>query len=727
MLQLSVASRIHYLSMAGCEPLKRFSEQLSRVLGLDSVSQTGLRTLRSWSYILEIIHKYLHGQAMLCTGSLFEGSEIKGSDVDHMRIMHGITAVKGIKELDVHSGYVFLLETFDVRPGYTKLVLMKKDQVSDVPEEMKETIRKSVEESLSQAENNESYLSSEKYRCFYLSLMKDTDKYSSLGTTHPDIYGHGPCATTLYNNDIESDIAFAIKCVNWPLDAEEWIERKREKSWPSEEMVEAIRTMPCFILPVGDPESTTKHLEWRFAFVPAERELIWSFNDSQIQCYILLKCLKKKYLNHIVRDELSTFCLKTIVFWISEEEGLSTFTPPKLVDCIRRCLIRLQESISSRFLPHYFLRKRNLLFAKFEDEERKKITMCKISEIIESLIPFIMECNVEGLSSVEKYFRLWPLSGKDLLSFMDTNQKLVPDNPSFFSEIVTVQKLFCSRDTKMPIVHLPTSLQALLDTIKALDELPTDIDRYLIESTKSFLGVRAGMTILADICASTNESMKAVLISYANMFFKDGVITDELCGHLYIATFLFISGHIEEANTSLSETFSRKRVVFYAANTGKSSCISTMTGNEMESIEHYFKITKSSFSSDMIFTSTDVSCVPPGLQYECALLGNNMNWNFCLIHPVVYAQYLHFEITHALKNSTELEEALTHLSNAVMNVKGYFEEHRALNLLGVCYSKSGRLRNAIECFVRSLEKTPTTGNAASYHLCVIIYSLLANN
>ncbi|KAK3597219.1 hypothetical protein CHS0354_004971 [Potamilus streckersoni] len=726
-----IAYRLPRFRMAESDAQRRFSEQLCRVLKMDGVSQSRLKTLRSWIYINEVILKHLHNQRILFSGSAFEGSETEGSDVDQMWIMPGITAVKGQKEIDIRSGYVFLLETTDVRPGYTKLVLMKKSSANAVPEETKEATRKAVEESLFQAKNTEWYFSSEQYTDFHLRMMKETDKFSSLGTTKPSFYGHGPCATTSYSNTTslgicatESDIALGIECINWPLQAEEWFERKRKKSWPGDKLVEAIRMMPCYILPVGDSKSKTEHLEWRFAFVPAERELVWSFNDCQIQCYSILKFLKRKYLNTIGSDELSSFCLKTIVFWISEEEGLEMWTPPTLLECIRRCLIRLQESIESTFLPHYFLRKRNLLFGKFEDEEVKQFTMTKISEIIESIIPSILECDSYRNSSMENYFRLWPLCGKDLFAFLDTNQRLVPDDLIFFSEIEHIQKLTRCNDANMSVVHLPTSFEALVDTVEALDKLPLDIDRDLIKSTKSFLGIRAGMTLLAEVCISTYESMKAELISSITACFDDGINMDGVCGRLYMCTFHSISGSTEKAEAILREIVSGNRVVFYGGQCGKASHISMVRGNQVELIDNNFTITISTISFDMVFTSTDIYCVPQGLQYECALLSNNMNWNFCLIHPVVYAQYLHFEIAHASKNPTEFEESLRYLSDAVKNVEGSFEEHRALNLLGLCYVKSGRMRHAIECFVRSLLITPTVGNAACYHLCVIVYCLL---
>ncbi|KAK3597218.1 hypothetical protein CHS0354_004970 [Potamilus streckersoni] len=721
--------------MEECDAPRRFSEQLRRVLKMDGVSQSRLKTLRSWTYLMEVIYTHLHSKRMLHSGSAFEGSVTNGSDVDYMRIDPGIAAVNKQKEDDMHAGYIYLLETADVRPGYIKLVLMNKDHIKVGPEGTDIVTSKIVEEYLFQAENTKWYISSEKYTDFHLRLLKNTDKFSSLGMTKPSFYVHGPCTTTLYNNTSsrafviagECDSAFGVECVNWPLEADEWLERKRDKGWPSDTIIEVIRSMPCYILPVGDPKSKTQHLEWRFAFVPAERELVWSFNDCQIQCYTILKCLKRKYLNAIVQDELSSFCMKTIVFWISEEEGLEMWTPKNLLECIRRCLIRLRESIDSTFLSHYFLRKRNLLFAKFEDEKLKQTTMRQISEINDNLLPFILECDAVRNSTMDKYIRLWPLCHKDLIAFLDANQNLAPDVPVVFNELEQILKLMKTTDLNATIACFPTSFQALEETAKAVMKLPPDIDRHLMESTRCFLGVRIGMTLLDEFCISTNESRKAELTYAANTCFYHSANMDGLCGRLYMSTFYFISGSIEKAETILRDIFSTNRVLFYGGlcrKASSTSLFSTARGNQTELIDNNFKITRSTFTGDMVFTSTDVSCVPQGLEYECMLLGKNMNWNFCLIHPLVYARYLHFEVAHALKKPMEFEESLTHLSDVVKNMEGTFEEHRALNLLGLCYSKLGRMRHAVQCFVRSLLITPTVGNSACYHLCVIAYRLL---
>lgn len=57
-------------------------------------------------------------------------------------------------------------------------------------------------------------------------------------------------------------------------------------------------------------------------FSPARKKVSLEFYDTQLQCYLLKKKMMKKYIEPAVSDELSSYHLKTIVFWQSEERGM---------------------------------------------------------------------------------------------------------------------------------------------------------------------------------------------------------------------------------------------------------------------------------------------------------------------------------------------------------------------------------------------------------------------
>ncbi|XP_052237732.1 uncharacterized protein LOC127849050 [Dreissena polymorpha] len=105
-----------------------------------------------------------------------------------------------------------------------------------------------------------------------------------------------------------------------------WIDRCRGRPWPSVHLLEAARLAPCFLVPAGHPDSDYKLEEWRLSPNLIERMLMFSFNMTQIKCYILFKLIKKSLFAKIVGESLTSFHCKTIMFFTIER------TPPSLCD-----------------------------------------------------------------------------------------------------------------------------------------------------------------------------------------------------------------------------------------------------------------------------------------------------------------------------------------------------------------------------------------------------------
>lgn len=100
-------------------------------------------------------------------------------------------------------------------------------------------------------------------------------------------------------------------------------------------------------------------------FSPARKGVSLEFYDTQLQCYLLMKKMMKKYIELAVSDELSSYHLKTIVFWQPEEGGMFIWKSENLLQCIIDCFQRVLDCIENEALQHYFHRQRNLLANKF--------------------------------------------------------------------------------------------------------------------------------------------------------------------------------------------------------------------------------------------------------------------------------------------------------------------------------------------------------------------------
>lgn len=282
----------------------RMSTLVSRVLSFSGISRSHLELSKSWANLMEYLNKELFDIRLLASGSLVETSQIEGSDVDQMHILPKIYATQELNQGKDFEGEICLMETEQSRHGFTRLIRTNSEDIS-VKDKVPEWVGNIIEESTVEVEP--SYISSAKFIASFLKMMSGTNRYSTLGRSTSGIFQHGPCTTVEIEHSLQSDIAVGIECTSWPLDAEEWCSLTRHKGWPSEDTIISLKQLPCYILPVGDEQSQACPVEWRFAFVPTERELIWGFNDTQIQCYVLLKLLKKEFLEPIAPDQISSF------------------------------------------------------------------------------------------------------------------------------------------------------------------------------------------------------------------------------------------------------------------------------------------------------------------------------------------------------------------------------------------------------------------------------------
>ncbi|CAG2247010.1 unnamed protein product [Mytilus edulis] len=81
---------------------------------------------------------------------------------------------------------------------------------------------------------------------------------------------------------------------SWPIEAIEWTTRKRPSNWPSRELYDNIIKSDYLLAGVGNKESNECEIQWRVSFNTAERLIIESFNETQIQCLILFENVERK-------------------------------------------------------------------------------------------------------------------------------------------------------------------------------------------------------------------------------------------------------------------------------------------------------------------------------------------------------------------------------------------------------------------------------------------------
>ncbi|KAH3740370.1 hypothetical protein DPMN_047076 [Dreissena polymorpha] len=188
---------------------------------------------------------------------------------------------------------------------------------------------------------------------------------------------NGPSVSWVPNWDIVQ--AFHVRK---PLpEIQQWIDRCRGKHWPPVQLLEAARIAPCFLVPAGHPDSDYKREEWRLSPNLIERMLTFSFNMTQIKCYIVLKLIKKSLFAYIVGDAITSFHCKTIMFLTMERTHPSLWCEHNLMFVLLLCLHLLRRWLRLGRLPHYIIEGVNLF-----DGKLSKLLQKRLLVYIDSLI-----------------------------------------------------------------------------------------------------------------------------------------------------------------------------------------------------------------------------------------------------------------------------------------------------------------------------------------------------
>ena len=142
---------------------------------------------------------------------------------------------------------------------------------------------------------------------------------------------HGPC---LSDKNQSTDVAYCLRSKYLPYNTLSWIIRYRQQL-PPNVIIDRIINYGCLLVPIGTRIMPNCNLLWRISFSVAEKQLVHSFNFTQVLCYGLLKLTLKRIVNtnDDVKDLLCSYFLKTALFWVSEETDIDTFQLPNLVIC----------------------------------------------------------------------------------------------------------------------------------------------------------------------------------------------------------------------------------------------------------------------------------------------------------------------------------------------------------------------------------------------------------
>ncbi|VDI78189.1 Hypothetical predicted protein [Mytilus galloprovincialis] len=663
-----------------------------------------------------------------CGGSYAEGLNCPGSDYDMMMVIPNILVCSNGKKRIHRNTNIFRMDSTKCRAGFFTLVLKQLDSSEN---DLFQVFGKDIIVML-EKDKEVNLLSSEKILQFSVAVSKrfapNAFNYSQHGpaaATRTEVYSHGFMAGKGFL-EFDIDFCFGVRYDGWPTEADEWVTRQRKYNWPQKDLIEKIRSLDCHLVPVGDKTSQNSHLEWRLSFLLCERELVWSFNDIQIQLYFLLKVLLKSELEQLYQDQLSSYCLKTAVFWYSESHDLNEWNEYNLLGLVKDCLLFILSFIKNGELQHYFDRNINLLYTKFADIERKQRFIEKIKELSKNVIQAVI-----NLLYQEDVSKAWSKSNGDPKTFL-----LLCDDVDFL--VTSFHKRRYLHDQLYTYKGISIVFYSIVifdfDTLwfiwKYVSTNKYDgIDDDFLNSVRKFLTLRVGVCI-SEALKKLNEDDYERIFIRAERAILSAIDIDRISGYLYLATFYLYINKLNLAIHTLARVLktNEETILIYPGECSTHEGIGMTSSNMLFQTEGPFLTgnikTSACVGFDLMFSSTDILFVPDPVKYECALV-QLVPEGLIIIHPVIYAYFL---LTFTMYHSGNVQKTcayLEKLERAVMEAQGGCQHFRALNLLGYCYLRIGRFDSAYKRFTESMKQTVGYyQNAAIYHIIILIFKII---
>ncbi|VDI31648.1 Hypothetical predicted protein [Mytilus galloprovincialis] len=329
-------------------------EHLVQIVG----SEIDIRTRQRLFIINDMIIKAsgFPSRTHIFSGSLAEGLDLPGSDMDVMYVMNNYKVIHNVENIknQIHSTTFFVMETDINHPGFAKLRHVRKESLHNEVYPRKQCSYCPP----GTCTGSRSYLSVNRF------LNRVKDRYPDM-----EVIIHGPCISDKAQTD---DIAFCIRSKYLPHNSIPWASRHRLQ-WPPSFVIDRIMKYGCLFVPIGPKTMPDNDFLWRVSFSVAEKILVHSFTYTKLLCYGLLKLTLKYIVNRNIegKDLLCSYFLKTALFWVSEEVDIDTFQISKIYYCFSLCLDKLKAWVHTCYCPNYFIPEHNIFQGKIDQSNNK--------------------------------------------------------------------------------------------------------------------------------------------------------------------------------------------------------------------------------------------------------------------------------------------------------------------------------------------------------------------
>ncbi|XP_052068361.1 uncharacterized protein LOC127707710 [Mytilus californianus] len=393
--------------------------------------------------------------------------------------------------------------------------------------------------------------------------------------------------------------------------------------------------------------------EWRLSFSLAERELIHSWNHTQVLCYVFFKYIKKDLMAFLPFGKLiCSYFIKTTLFWLSEEQSQKEWNPNNILACFHELQKRLMYWLRYGFCPHYFIPENNLFDGILNDASRMIL-----ENAIKNLLTLVLRSTHYGDAFKTFHFH-------QLRRYSTSDTTFVEKKIAILSFLKLFRLTLKSSTLKQIRAILSKSLRRLLKQNQSY--FPKGI--YL-------LAVCYANQIYAERLSLDSQNNKERYVSHKNIMSRliIGTNSDAIAGWSLVAMYFCkikqygIALHlIEKILQKCSKE--NKQLLTFVDNMEMMRYFAVKAGTKWYTRQSFLQSTKN-LCMDLIYQTPTSSW----LLEEFLIDTGFQCWR---VHPVIFTQFLHFVIFNRTGKITRRDRAIRDIiiSNRESRIPGFYRE-----------------------------------------------------
>ncbi|KAL3872305.1 hypothetical protein ACJMK2_040238 [Sinanodonta woodiana] len=546
----------------------------------------------------------------------------------------------------------------------------------------------------------------------------------------------GPAMRTVIDLDKTChDHVFAFYCTLWPSEALEWVQRRhRLQGWPASNHLQNAKMDGCFAVAIGHPHSHESDLEWRLSFSFTERELTRSFEDTVMKVYVLLKMIKKAYIEPVLGDAFSSYYCKVCMLWVRERTPTELWCTENLLFCLTLCVQQLYEWAREGFCPDYFIVTNNIYDRKIFGTTQLILTRLLGSLLSEDcrMLLGLKCCNLGELL-------LYDVSRLDMISTLRSiRTNYVVDTYVDYC-IVFTRTRDCWNFVIRKIPHEYNIMTSCVRRIiHALQHAPHIFRRYLnhvLIMLLSQLGFHVVYVCKENAHSLTQEEV-GYLMTFASRCLSYGINSDATSVRLKLCGLGTMLGDFDLTEICLQHMSDHKMRYMVSSKMDVSYCLKC----NLEFI--YDKCSTNTYcledlmqnqvSFSVVYLPSETSITPSPLRMEMLRsigarpylsdANNPLCYDWVDVDSLMclyFFQYLNFVKLGKERHKQAALDNMIHVMRTDQNIP---HRETELNLLGYCLMRESQFINAFVCFNKSLKLCPHH-NAARFYLGILFLKI----